>query len=83
VDLQSGTRAEVPAADVAEVLVMAIRMLGQEARKAQESGRIWILPAVGEGRRGYVGKGAGTQFTRLRNIQKKRRKKRSPKGYHT
>jgi len=46
-------------------------MLGQEARKAQESGRIWILPAVGEGRRGYVGEGAGTQFTRLRNIQRR------------
>jgi len=40
-------------------------MLGQETREAKEPGRIGILPAVGKGRRGNIGKGAGTEFPRL------------------
>lgn len=47
-------------------------MLGQETRKAKEPGRIGILPAVGEGRRGNIGKGARTEFPRL--IEKKAKK---------
>lgn len=42
----------------------------QKARKAKQSRWIWILAAIGEMRWRQIGKGAGTQLTRLLDRKK-------------